>query len=323
MRANYSGCASVWNQSELAELVSARDFIRWGASRMLAADVAFGHGTDNAVDEAAYLVAHALHFAPLLPEGFLDARLTAAEKEAVATLVEQRVTLRVPAAYLTGEAWFAGLRFAVDERVLVPRSPIAELIETRFEPWVDAPPKRILDLCTGSGCIGIACAVHLDAEVVATDISVDALAVARENVTAHGVDHQVSCVQSDVYAALDAEEFDLIVSNPPYVSAAECAGLPAEYRAEPELGLRSGEDGLDVPLRILAGAPRHLRPGGTLVLEVGATGAALDAALPEGCAHWIAFERGGDGVCQLEGAGLAAASEAAAAALATRRLDGR
>ncbi|MGE0811583.1 MAG: 50S ribosomal protein L3 N(5)-glutamine methyltransferase [Immundisolibacter sp.] len=275
-----------------------RDFLRWGASRFAAAGVFFGHGTTGAADEAAVLIAHALHLdLPLAPE-FMDAALTTSERAAVLALFERRVTQRLPAPYLTGEAWFAGLRFAVDPRVLIPRSPIAELIDRGFAPWFDdAPPARILDIGTGSGCIAIACALAFpDAQVDAVDISADALAVAQTNVTRYGLQDRMRLLRSDLYAALRGERYDLIVSNPPYVPQAEYAQLPVEYRHEPAGALLSPDEGLEHPLRILRGAAAHLTERGVLVLEVGATWPALAERLPDWPLLWLELERGGEGV---------------------------
>ena len=225
------------------QLSSIRDFIRWGASRMNAAEVFFGHGTDNALDEAAALTLHALHLPPDLPDAYLAARLTGAEKHAVVGLLERRIGERLPAPYLTNRAWFMGMPFYVDQRVLIPRSPLAELIEQQFQPWLDpAGVDRVLDLCTGSGCIGIACAYAFDAaEVDLTDISADALAVAERNVAEHGLTARIQLLRSDLFAALAGRRYQLIVSNPPYVGGAELAALPAEYRHEPQLALAAGE----------------------------------------------------------------------------------
>jgi ribosomal protein L3 glutamine methyltransferase len=279
-----------------------RDFLRWGASRFVAADLFYGHGTSGAADEAAVLLAHVLHLdLPLAPE-FLDAALTADERAAVLAVLRRRVVERLPAPYLTGEAWFAGLRFAVDPRVLIPRSPIAELIENGFSPWLDeVPPGRILDIGTGSGCIAVACALAFpDAVVDAVDISADALEVAAVNVARYGLQERVRPVRSDLYAALAGQRYDLIVSNPPYVPEAEYAGLPAEYRHEPGSALVSDDQGLEHPLRILYGALDHLTDDGLLVLEVGASWPALATRLPQVPFTWVELERGGEGVALIE-----------------------
>ncbi|MGQ9659433.1 MAG: 50S ribosomal protein L3 N(5)-glutamine methyltransferase [Thermochromatium sp.] len=279
-------------------LISIQDFVRWGASRFNAAGLHFGHGTDNALDEASLLVLGALNLAPNLPANFRDCRLTPAERVRICELIDRRISERVPAAYLIGRAWFAGLEFRIDPHVLVPRSPIAELVEVGFDPWIDADHiHRVLDLCTGSGCIGIAAAVYLpDADVDLVDISPEALAVARDNVARHGVGDRVRLFESDLFAALGDQRYDVIVSNPPYVSRAEFAALPAEYHNEPPLGLLAGEEGLEIVLRILDEAAAHLNEHGILVVEVGSALPALEARLPGVPFTWLEFERGGEGV---------------------------
>jgi ribosomal protein L3 glutamine methyltransferase len=277
--------------------------IRQGAKQFEAAQLWFGHGSDNAFDEAAELVFFAAGLRHEDAPDVYELRLSARQREAVQRLFERRIRERLPAAYLTHRMWFMGLEFYVDERVLVPRSPIAELIEARFEPWIDARRiESLLDIGTGSGCIAIASAVALPhATVDAADISEDALAVTRMNIERHGVGQRVSAVQSDVFTGLAGRRFDVIVTNPPYVGAQEMAGLPDEYSREPALGLRGGSDGLDIVRRILAGALQHLQPGGILVCEVGNSETALVEAFPQVPFTWLEFERGGGGVLVLTG----------------------
>ncbi len=283
----------------VTDLHSIRDFIRFGASQFRAAGLRFGHGTDNALDEAAWLVLHTLSLPLDLPEEWWNSRLTPAERGRVEAVLRLRVSTRKPAAYITREAWFMGLPFYVDERVLVPRSPIAELIATEFSPWLEPEGvHRVLDLCTGSGCIGLATGSVLpDAEIWLADLSPEALAVARRNVRNHGMKDRVRVVQSDVFDGLaTAPRFDLIVSNPPYVDAGDMAGLAPEYRHEPSLGLAAGADGLNVVRRILSEAGQHLADGGVLIVEVGNSQPALEAAFPELPFTWLEFAGGGQGV---------------------------
>jgi ribosomal protein L3 glutamine methyltransferase len=243
------------------------------------------------------LVLHAVSLDPDVPESLLTARLTSEEKRRILDLISRRISQRIPAAYITGHAWFAGLRFRVDDRVLVPRSPIAELIEQGFAPWIDPDAvERMLDVGTGSGCIAIACAVYLpDVQVDAVDISPDALEVARLNAQDHGVRDRVNLFASDGLEAVRGT-YDVIVSNPPYVDVHEMESLPEEFRHEPVAGLAGGEDGLDVVARLLADAREHLRDDGVLIVEVGASRRALVARYPHLPFVWLDFERGGDNV---------------------------
>lgn len=279
-------------------LSTIQDFIRWGASRFNSEGLFFGHGTDNALDEATTLVLFALHLPPDLPAIYRDCRLTRSERETIAELLEQRICERKPAAYLTNRAWFAGLEFYVNEDVLVPRSPLAELVEAGFDPWLDPESiRRVLDLCAGSGCIGIAAAVYLpDADVDLADISPAALEVAVKNRALHGLDERVQVLQSDLFGGLGDRTYDVIISNPPYVGAEELAGLPEEYQREPQIGLAGGESGLDFALRILCDAPRYLHEGGILIVEVGNSAAELERRFPDIPFLWLDFERGGEGV---------------------------
>jgi ribosomal protein L3 glutamine methyltransferase len=285
----------------LQELLTLRDWVRWSASYFSASRVYFGHGTDNALDEALELVLATLHLNHDLPDAFLDARLSEAERRTLADKVRRRVEERIPLAYLTGRAYFAGLEFVVDENVLVPRSPMAELIVNEFQPWLgDLRVRSVLDLCCGSGCIGIACAYAFDDALVdLADISPAALEVAGRNIEQHALEDRVRAIRSDVFDDLDNERYDLIVSNPPYVSSAEMSVLPAEYLQEPALGLEAGEDGMEVVSRILAGASDYLNPGGILVVEVGASAGLLLARYPDVPFLWIDLQHGGEGVFRL------------------------
>ncbi|HKE49626.1 MAG TPA: 50S ribosomal protein L3 N(5)-glutamine methyltransferase [Rhodanobacteraceae bacterium] len=284
------------------ELATIIDFIRYGASRFGAAGLVFGHSYDNAIDEATHLVLHALHLPHDLSPAYGGAKLTAEERRRVQDLIDRRVDEHKPVAYLTGTAWFAGLKFKSDGRALVPRSPIAELIQGGFSPWLDdRDVERALDLCTGSGCIGIAMAVHSpEWQVDLADISEEALSLARENIEYQDVADRVEAVRSDLFAGLEGRQYDLIVSNPPYVTEQEYAALPPEYGHEPALGLRAGDDGLDFALRILADAPAHLSDEGVLIVEVGESEKALASLLPEVPFNWIEFNVGQMGVFLLD-----------------------
>ena len=289
------------------ELRTVADLVRWGAARLDGAGVTFGHGTDNPMDEAMVLVLHVAGLRPGPPEPLFTSRLTGRERRAAVDLIVRRIRERIPAPYLTGRARFAGLELACDPRALVPRSPIAEWIERGFEPWLDPDSvERVLEIGTGGGAIAIACAMAFpNATIDAVDVSDDALALARENCAAHGVEDRVRLSRSDVYAGMHGR-YDLIVSNPPYVDAGTMGSLDPEYRHEPRIGLEAGADGLDCVRRILAGAGERLRPGGVLVCEVGASRPALERAFPETAFTWLELERGGEGVFLLTGAQLAA-----------------
>ena len=299
-RLDRQACAAV------AELRTVTDLVRWGAARLDEARVVFGHGTDNAVDEALALVLHAAGLRPGAPDALFASRLTGEERRVAVDLIVRRIRERIPAPYLTGRAWFAGLEFTCDARALVPRSPIAEWIERGFEPWLDPDAvERALDIGTGGGAIAVACAlVFPNAAVDAVDVSDAALELARENCMTHDVDARVRLFRSDVYAEVN-ESYDLIVSNPPYVDAGTMATLDPEYLHEPRIGLEAGADGLDCVRGILAGASAHLRPGGVLVCEVGESRAALERAFPALPFTWLELSRGGEGVFVLSGEQLA------------------
>jgi ribosomal protein L3 glutamine methyltransferase len=303
--------------SELATIV---DFIRYGASRFGASGLCFGHSYDNAIDEATHLVLHALHLPHDLSPAYGQARVTTEERQRVLELVERRIAEHRPVAYLTGEAWFAGLKFKSDPRALVPRSPIAELILGGFSPWLDEREvTRALDLCTGSGCIGIAMAVHNpDWQVDLADISDDALSLARVNIAYQDVGERVQAIHSDLFSALEGEVYDLIVSNPPYVTEQEFAELPPEYGHEPALGLAAGHDGLDFALRILRDAPAHLSDDGVLIVEVGESERALVRMLPDVPFNWIEFDVGQMGVFLLDRRDLLEHADAIREAAAAR-----
>ena len=287
------------------EQVSIIDLIRYGGSRFNEAGLTFGHSYDNALDEATQLVLHALHLPHDLSPVYGNSRVTAAEQAKVIALFERRIAERVPAAYLTGEAWFAGLSFKSDRRALVPRSPIAELIPHAFEPWLGGREvERVLDLCTGSGCIAIATAhYHPNWQVDGVDINDEALSLAQENKARLHADN-VTLRKSDLFNQLQGQVYDLIVTNPPYVTNDETDALPKEYSYEPDLGLRAGHDGLDLALKILRDAPDHLSEHGVLICEVGEAENALVALLPELPMAWVEFKVGQMGIFVVERADL-------------------
>jgi len=289
-------------------LITLRDWLRFAVSRFNEAKLFFGHGSDNAFDEAAYLILHTLHLPLDRLEPFLDASLTHDEAEQVKTVLSRRVRDRVPAAYLTHEAWLGEHRFYVDERVIVPRSFIAELLPEQLAPWIESPDEvsRALDLCTGSGCLAILAALAFpDARVDAVDLSKDALDVAARNVADYGLEDRVELLESDLFSALNGRSYDLILSNPPYVNAESVAALPPEYQAEPALALGSGADGLDATRQILAQAKAHLNPGGLLVVEIGHNRDALEAAYPTLPFTWLDTESGDQFVFMLRREDLA------------------
>jgi len=281
-----------------SELHTIRDLVRWGMSQFNKAGLCFAHGMPNALDEAVYLCLSTLHLPPDLSEDYFDCRLTHDEKRSVLENYKVRLNKRKPAAYITHEAWFAGLSFYVDERVLIPRSPIAELIQQQFYPWIDADRVgHVLDLCTGSGCIAIACAYAFDqAEVVASDISADALDVAAVNRSNHGLEQRLQLVESDLFNNIPQQLFDIIVSNPPYVSEREMAELDREFSYEPGRGLTAGETGMAIVVPILQQAGRYLSDDGILVVEVGYSMQALIDLLPDVPFTWLEFAHGGEGV---------------------------
>lgn len=284
-------------QSARQELLTLRDLIRYGVSRLNAAQVALGHGSDNAWDETVYLVLHALHLPLDTLEPFLDARVLSEERNRVLELIDRRVTERVPAAYLTNEAWLRGHRFYVDARVIVPRSPIAELLDEGLSPWVqDAQAvDSVLDMCTGSGCLAILSALAFPyAQVDAVDVSPDALEVARRNVDDYGLGDRLALHQSDLFDSLPERQYDVIICNPPYVNSGSMDVLPQEYRHEPHLALAGGADGMDLVRRILQAAPRYLSENGVLVLEIGHERDFFEAAFPELSPVWLDTEEASD-----------------------------
>jgi len=286
-----------------AQLHTVRDLLRFAVSRFQEGKLTFGHGTDNAYDEAAYLILHALHLPLDRLEPFLDARLLPREIEAVLALLARRVNERIPSAYLTHEAWLGEYRFYVDERVIVPRSHIAEILDQGLDAWVrDAGAvTRALDLCTGSGCLAILLAhAYPAAKVDAVDLSPEALEIAARNVQDYGLEQRVRLMKSDLFSALGRERYDVIVSNPPYVARAAMQTLPPEYRREPTLALSGGEDGMDAVKRILQDAGRHLSRAGVLIVEVGSGRSALEAAVPRIDFTWLETRAGSDLVFLLE-----------------------
>ncbi len=277
------------------ELFTIRDWLRYCVSRFEASDIFFGHGTDNAYDEAVWLVMGSLHLPLDTLENFLDARITEAERKHLAHLIERRVTEHIPTAYLLREAWLKGIKFYVDERVIVPRSFIAELLENGLSPWVEYPEmiESAADICTGSGCLGVLLAhAFPDAGIDVVDISPDAIAVCNINISNYGLQHRITAVESDMFSALAGKRYDLIISNPPYVDAPSMAQLPHEYRNEPQLALGSGEAGLDHTHTLLREAASHLNENGLLIVEIGHNRDALMEAYPKVPFTWLEVESG-------------------------------
>ena len=277
-------------QSPVDNLFTLRDWLRWAVSRFTEANLFFGHGCDNAYDEAVWLILHALHLSPDRLDFFIDARLTHAERQSVFNLLNLRISKRIPSAYLTHQAWLGGHDFYVDDRVIVPRSYFAELLEHGLSPWLpeDMLVERTLDLCTGSGCLAILMALAFpEARIDAIDLSPAALEVAQRNVERYGLQEAIELIESDLLAGVGERRYDLIISNPPYVTAESMDNLPAEYRHEPALALAAGEDGLDIVRRILVSAADHLTPEGILMVEVGHNADLVEAAFPEVPFTWI------------------------------------
>lgn len=285
-------------QDAIQELVTVRDFIRWGVTHFNQAQLCYGHGTDNSWDEAVHLVLSAVHLSPDSDSNVLDSKLILDEKKQIVELIERRIKERMPVPYLLNEAWFAGLAFYVDERVLIPRSPISELIDEDFRPWVEEQNiNRVLDLCTGSGSLAITVALtFLDATVDAVDLDAGALEVAAKNVKKYELEDRVNLIQSDLFDNLGDQKYDIIISNPPYVAELEYNSLPAEYHHEPKLALEAGSDGLTIVKRILKQAQQYLTPNGVLIVEVGLTQEAVEVAFPNIPFTWLQFEQGGEGV---------------------------
>ncbi|MGJ8668668.1 MAG: 50S ribosomal protein L3 N(5)-glutamine methyltransferase [Oceanococcus sp.] len=283
---------------ELSHLMTTpRDLIRWAASQFEQAELCYGHGCETALDEAASLVLQCLHLPHDLPAAYMDAVLTVDERAKVLQWIIRRRDKRLPLPYITGRAWFAGMPFVADARALIPRSPIAELIGEGFSPWLAEEPTRILDLCTGGGSIAIGCAhVFSQTPVDASDLSLEALEQAAENVALHKLQQRVELLQGDLFSACAGRSYDLIVSNPPYVSAGEYAELPAEFAHEPRSALEAPDQGLQLVYKMLEQAPDYLNPSGILVCEVGATAHTLMETRPDFPLHWAEFEHGGDGV---------------------------
>ena len=283
-----------------AQTKTVGEMLEYGQMLFEQSDIYYGHGTDNAWDEAVYLLSSVLKLPPDADRSLLDNSVSADDQEKITALYQRRIDERVPAPYITKQAWFCTLPFYVDERVIVPRSPIAELIYNQFQPWCTESPKKILDLCTGSGCIGIACAYAFErAQVVLSDISPQALEVTAINIQQHDLESRVTAIESDLFSGFESSannSFDLIVSNPPYVDADDLAQMPDEYGHEPDLALASGDDGLDFTRRLLREAANYLTEQGVLIVEVGNSSIALEKAFPQVPFTWLEFSEGDGGV---------------------------
>lgn len=285
-------------------LDTVRTAVETGAASFISENLFFGHGTATAIDEAAYLVSFALGFSPVIPEHEIESLLSESQKNQISLLFQTRINKKIPASYITHEAWFAGYQFYVDERVLIPRSPIAELIENKFCPWVkweNNNSKMVLDLCTGGGCIAIATALTIpEVDVHASDISIDALDVAKINIDNYELFNRVSLIKSDIFRQIESFQYDIILSNPPYVDAEDMFNIQEEFRAEPRLGLEAGNDGLDIVIPMLCDAGHYLSNNGIIIVEVGNSATALQELFPEVPFVWLEFEYGGEGVFLLE-----------------------
>lgn len=285
------------HQTAVRDLHTIQDYIRWTYSRFRNSDIFYGHGTDNAWDEAVQLVLGSLSLPLDFPKEHLDSRLTYNEKKRILKFVDLRINKREPLPYLLGEAWFMGLPFKVTKDTLIPRSPIMALIENEFQPWLEQYPLNILDMCTGSGCLGIAAALTFEeATVDITDVSEAALAVAEQNIAMHEVEDRVTAIHSDMFKALEGKQYDLIICNPPYVDADDYNSAPEEFHNEPQLALTSGDDGLDFTRAFLAQAANYLHDNGVVVYEVGNSEVALQEAYPDTPFMWVELENGGNGV---------------------------
>ncbi len=287
------------------KLDTVRSAVETGAECFSLANLFFGHGTATAIDEAAYLVSFALGCSPVIPEYEIEAVLTASQREKISTLFLTRIKDKIPACYITNEAWFAGYQFYVDERVLVPRSPFAELIDDKFKPWVrwdnSNKVKTVLDLCTGSGCIAIATALALpEVNVHASDISSDAIQVAKINIDNYELFNRVTLIQSNIFDKIAPFQYDVILTNPPYVDAEDMSNLEDEFLAEPRLGLEAGDNGLDIVIPMLSSAGQYLTDTGIIIVEVGNSASALQDMFPEVPFTWLEFEHGGEGVFLLD-----------------------